>query len=283
MIVASNNNNLQPIIKVGLTPTDNYRITPPKGKTLKIAHISDTHLGLDKRTVYVPNQDGKSKPVTKQVSSFQKFRGLLSTLRALDPDVIIHTGDIVDKKIVNQQGRLKTLQSELPNRTEDRLLLYLRGNHDTYLSDIHIRELFNNWDVLALEDVSPIPLADGQLTIIGRDYRKLPRSLNIESPDSLKYSITVGAFHQTIRGISRSYAAETNLIDLTPDDKPVTKYYDLLLLGHMHTDYLSQKEGCTIIDGGSALGLDTASTVGLLTFSQGASHYQRFPFWIKDT
>lgn len=281
--MTTNGDKLQPLLKVGLTPTDNYRITPPTGKTLKIAHISDTHLGLNERTVYVPNPDGKSKPVTKQASSFQKFRGLFTTLQALDPDVIIHTGDIVDEKITNQRNKLKALQSELPNQTEERLLLYLRGNHDTYLSDTHIRELFNNWDVLAIEDVSPISLADGQLTVVGRDHRKHPKSLNMVSPDNLSNSITIGAFHQTIRGISRSYAANTNLIDLTPDDKPVTEYYDLLLLGHMHTNYFKQKEGCTILDGGSALGLDTASTVGLLTFSQGASHYRRFPLWIKDS
>lgn len=280
----SDGGTFQPLAKVGLTPTDDYRITPPTDKTLKIAHISDTHLGLKEREVYVPHIDGKSK-VTKQVSSFKKFRGLLTTLQAIDPDVIIHTGDVVDKKILNHQDRLKTLESRLSNLPEERLLLYLRGNHDTHLSDIRIRQLFDNWDVLALEDVSPVSLADDQLTVVGRDhqYNPAPRKFNTDTLDDREDSVIIGAFHQSIHQISRSYAANTDLADLTPAGKSVTGYYDLLLFGHMHTDYLEQKEGCTIVDGGSALGLDTASTVGLLTFSEAASHYQRFPFWVEDS
>jgi DNA repair exonuclease SbcCD nuclease subunit len=277
--------NLQPVTKVGLTPTEDYRITPPSGKILRIAHISDTHLGLKQRKVYVPHADGKSRPVTKQASSFQKSRGLLTTIQALDPDVVIHTGDVVDQKILDHQDRFEALESGLPNLPEERLLLYLRGNHDTFLSDVHLRQLFDGWDVLALEDVSPVPLAGGQLTVVGRDYQEhpSPSTFSMDIVDNAEDSVIVGAFHQAIRQISRSYTADTDLTDLTPGDKSVAKYYDLLLFGHMHTDHLEQKKGCTIIDGGSALGLDTASTVGLLTFSEGASHYQRFPLWIEDS
>jgi|AntRauTorcE11898_2_1112593.scaffolds.fasta_scaffold28482_1 DNA repair exonuclease SbcCD nuclease subunit len=280
----SDDDSLQPLAKFGLTPTADYRITPPTGKTLKIAHISDTHLGLKTREVYVPDRDGKSRPATKQASSFQKFRGLLTTLQALDPDVIIHTGDVIDQEIVDQQARFNTFKSQFPNLTEERLFLYLRGNHDTHLSDVRIRQLFNGWDVLPLEDISPVSLADGQLTVVGRDYqnRPTPEAFDIDPLDNAEDSIIIGAFHQTIRRISRSYTADTNLTDLTPADKSITEYYNILLFGHMHTNYLKREEGCTILDGGSALGLDTASTMGLLTFSNGASHYQRFPLWVED-
>jgi DNA repair exonuclease SbcCD nuclease subunit len=282
--MSSDGSNLQPLTKVGLIPKEDYRLTPPTGLTLKIAHISDTHLGLKERKVYVPQPNKKSKRVTKQTSSFQKFQGLFTTVQALDPDIIIHTGDIVDKKILNHPDRLKTLESQLTNLPEERLLLYLRGNHDTYLSDVQIRQLFKNWDVLALEDVSPVSLADGQLTVVGRDYQEhpTPEAFDVDSLDDAEDSVIIGAFHQTIRQISRSFTANTELTDLTPADKSVAEYYDLLTFGHMHTDYFEQKEGCTIIDGGSALGLDTASTVGLLTFSEGASHYQQFPLWVEN-
>lgn len=283
--MSSDGSNLQPLTKVGLTPKEDYRLTPPTGLSLKIAHISDTHLGLKERKVYVPHTDKKSRPVTKQTSSFQKFQGLFTTVQALDPDIIIHTGDIVDKKILNHQDRLKTLESQLTNLSGERLLLYLRGNHDTYLSDVQIRQLFKNWDVLALEDVSPVSLADGQLTVVGRDFQEhpTPEAFDVDSIDDSEDSVIIGAFHQTIRQISRSFTANTDLTDLTPTGKSVAEYYDLLLFGHMHTDYLQQREACTIIDGGSALGLDTASTVGLLTFSEGASHYQQFPLWVEDS
>jgi predicted phosphodiesterase len=234
--------------------------------------------------VYVPNIDGKSRPVKKQISSFQKFRGLLTTIQTLDPDVIIHTGDIVDQDITEHKDRVRTLKSRLPDLTQKRLLLYLRGNHDTALSDFHIRELFDDWDILALEDASPVHLAEGQITVVGRDHCKYPTQgvLGMNDLDNESDSIVIGAFHQTIHQISRSYAADTKLTDLTPAGIPATRYYDLLLFGHMHTDYLEQDEkGCTIIDGGSALGLDIASTVGLLTFSEAAAHYQRFPLWVE--
>lgn len=282
--MVSDDGNLQPLVKVGLTPTVDYRITPPTGKTLKIAHISDTHLGLKTREVYIPDRDYKSRPTTKEVSSFQKFRGLLTTLQALDPDVIIHTGDVVDQEIINQQDRFNTFKSQLPNLTKQRLFVYLRGNHDTHLSDIRIRQLFNGWDVLSLEKVSPFPLADGQLTIVGRDYqnRITPETFDVDPLDNAGESIIVGAFHQTIRRISRSYTADADLNDLAPAHKSFAQYYDILLFGHMHTNYINQVEGCTILDGGSTLGLGTASTVGLLTFSDGASHYQRFPLWVES-
>jgi predicted phosphodiesterase len=234
--------------------------------------------------VYVPQGDGKSRAETEQVYSFQKFRGLLTAIQALDPSVIIHTGDVVDKGIANNREQLRMFRSQMPELQKERLFLYLRGNHDTILSDGRIRRLFPDWDVLAIDDASPVRLADGQLGVVGRDYQHVPtpEAFDVGSPDDAKESVTIGAFHQTVRQISRSYTADTDLADLTPGDTPAAEYYDLLLFGHMHTNHLDQKEGCTVIDGGSASGLDTNPTVGLLTFSEGAAHYQRFPLWVKE-
>lgn len=266
--------DLEPLVTVQLVPEDNYRITPPNGETLKIAHISDTHFGLKEREVYVQGRK-KSRPVTKQVSAFQNFRELLSTIQALDPDVIIHTGDVIDKEILNCQDQIK---SQLPTPSEERLFLYVRGNHDTHAGEEHIHQLFTGWDVYPLADVSPISLADGQLILLGRDYQDNPtqEAFDMDSLDIAEESLVVGSFHQAVRQISQSYDADTDLMDLVPDGESVVEYYDLLLFGHMHTDHLDLNREYAIIDGGSASGLNTTSEVGLLIFSTGTSKYERF-------
>lgn len=274
---------LPSLIKVPLTPRDNYRVSPNSGRTLKIAHISDTHLGLRERTVYVPTHPESSEPVKTRVSSFEKFRGLLKTLQKLDPDVIIHTGDITDQKLDDNYSRYKEFKSKLPGLSSDGLLLYTRGNHDQLLSRTDLCELFSGWEVLSLEENGPVPLVNKQIIVYGTDYRKdLSSEPSIRpSTRNTDGSVRIGVFHQSIRRISRSYDANTKLNELPPSSKNTSSFYDLLLLGHMHTNTVQQEGECLLIDGGSTLGLNTPSTVGLLTFSEAGSHYQRFPLWLE--
>jgi len=275
---------LSPIFKMPLTPKNQYRITPPSGHTLKIAHISDTHLGLNERTVYVPDGHGKSEPVKKEVNSFKKFLGLIQTIQALDPDIIIHTGDIMDKELFGDLERYQNFKSNLLNLRKDRLFLYLRGNHDKKFGGKYIRDLLHKWDVLSIEDAAPISIANNQIMLYGTDYQNVKSTghFNVDQIDIPPEVISIGAFHQSIQNISRSFNANVDLSDLSPPDKITPEYYDLVLLGHMHTSHIDRTESCAVIDGGSAFGLDTASTVGLLTFSKGASHYQKFPLWLNE-
>lgn len=271
------------LINVALTPRDNYRVSPPSDQTLKIAHISDTHLGLKERTVYVSNRPESTEPVTKQVSSFEKFRGLLTTLQTLDPDIILHTGDIANEQLWDDRSRYEEFKSSIPTFSNQGLLFYVRGNHDRFLTRTDLSELFGGFDVLPLEDSGPIPIADGQILLCGLDHRN---SLTNESalnevPQNSDESIIIGAFHQSIKGFSRSYDANVDLNDLAPSSEDVGTFYDLLLFGHMHTNTIQQIRECLLIDGGSTLGLNTPSTVGMLTFSEAGSHYQRFPLWME--
>lgn len=275
---------LSPLTKVPLTPRDRYRVTPHSGPTLKIAHISDTHLGLRERTVYVPAGPDRSEPIEKQVTSFVKFRGLLTTLQTLDPDVIIHTGDVADRELWEERRKYEAFKESLPDLLERGLLLYVEGNHDQFSSRRDLSELFSGWDVLSLEESGPVPLADDQILVCGMDHRKggPDKSVPTGLPQNPDGSIVIGAFHQSIRRISRSYDANADLDDLSPTSESASSYYDILLLGHMHTNTVQQVDECMLIDGGSTLGLNIPSTVGMLTFSEAGSHYQRFPLWVED-
>lgn len=272
----------EPLVKVGLTPRDNYRVQPPSGTTIKIAHISDTHLGLSRRTVYVPSHNGTA-PVKRSVASFQAFGGIVRTIEALDPDLIIHTGDVLDFEIRNKRQQYEQLLTSLPELSPRRLFLYIRGNHDTLDTGVHVGGLFDDWNVLSLEDSGPVPLADGQLLVHGLDYRAEPTDTRFDCGDVDEETILIGAFHQSMRQISRSYRANVDLNDLSPSSDPPMSYYDILLFGHMHTDYLEQHGECLVLDGGSALGLETVPTVGLFTFSSAGTHYQKFPLWLAPS
>ena len=281
--MAPPNHTLSPLVKVPLTPRDNYRVTPPSGQTLKIAHVSDTHLGLKERTVYVPTRPESSEPITKQISSFEKFRGLLTTLQTLNPDVIIHTGDIADRQLWEDRPQYEEFKASLPDATNQGILFYVRGNHDHYLSNSDLSELFTGFDPLPLDGSGLVPLADTQIMLYGMDYRDNLGSKSI--PDKIiqrdNEAILIGVFHQSIKRISRSYSANVSLTDLLPSSNEFGSVYDLLLLGHMHTNTVQQIGECLLIDGGSTLGLNVPSTVGMITFSEAGSHYQRFPLWIE--
>lgn len=278
----TSDSSLSPLTKVGLTPRDQYRVTPPNGRTLKIAHITDTHLGLREKNVYIPTGIG-TKQVRKSVSSFAKFQGLITTLQTLEPDVIIHTGDLIDNRLQHNWDQFRELQSNLSYFNNKPLFLYIRGNHDRSLNRVELNNLFRGCEILPLEKSSPVTLANSQFSIYGRDYRENPNKEKLQINSSKNTdSIMVGVFHQSVRRISSSYDAEISLEDLSPDGESTTEYYDLLLFGHMHTNSLSKAEECMLIDGGSTLGLDAGSSIGLLTFSEAGSHYQRFPLWVED-
>lgn len=282
--MSASDTRLSPLVKIPLTPIDNYRVNPPLGKTLNIAHITDTHLGLRERTVYVATKPEKSEPIKRQVSSFEKFRRLLNTLQILDPDVIIHTGDITDRRLWKDQRRYEEFKLSLPGHLKKTLFLYIRGNHDRSLEREDLCKLFPGWDILSLEDSGSVPLADGQIHICGKDYQDInsARAFSTDPSQAPESSIRIGAFHQSIRRVSSSYDANIDLTDLTPENEAVGSYYDLLLLGHMHTEAVQQIGDCMLIDGGSTLGLNVPSTIGVFTFSKAGSHYQRFPLGIED-
>lgn len=271
---------LSPLTKVPLTPKKSYRVTPPNENTIRIAHITDTHLGLRERVVYEQIGAEGSKPVKVRVPSFEKFRRLLKTLQALNPDVIIHTGDIADRELWYDRQRYEEFKSTLPDLSGPKLLLFIRGNHDDSLTRGDLCELFDGLDTLSIEDDGPIPLVDGQIIVDGRDYQEevSADSFLTDLTTQSDNTIRIGAFHQSFRQVSRSFDANVDLADLAPPHEPIHTYYDLLLFGHMHKESVQQIGDCLLVSGGPPLGVDVQSSVGLFTFSTATSHYQRFPF-----
>jgi DNA repair exonuclease SbcCD nuclease subunit len=265
-----------PEFKIGLNPKDSYRIKPPSGSTIKIAHITDTHLGLTEKTEYTTYKK-ELRPESRRVPSFENFRRTIDLLQQLNPDVIIHTGDIIDNSLINIEEKYENLKEALPNQLDWCLFLYIHGNHDNTLRRQKLCRLLPGWDILPLDGNSPIPLVDGQIEIIGKDYQNVdsPGNFSINTHQTSEDAIKIGAFHQSIRHISDSYDANVHINHLAPDDGTDSSYYDLLLLGHMHIKKVRPITECMLI-ADSTLGLNAAPTIGLLTFSNAASHYQRY-------
>lgn len=265
-----------PEFKMGLNPKDNYRVKPPNGSTIKIAHITDTHLGLTKKAKYTSCRK-ESRLESRRVPSFKNFQRSIELLQYLDPDVIVHTGDIIDNTLINSERKYKDLKKSLPDQLKQALFLYIHGNHDNTLRRQQLCRLLPGWDILPLDGNSPVSLVDGQIEIIGKDYQNVNSSdgFSINTYQISEDAIKIGAFHQSIRHISDSYNANVHINHLGPDDGTDSSYYDLLLLGHMHTKEVRQITECTLIVD-STLGLTAPPTIGLLTFSNAASHYQRY-------
>ncbi|MDB9235448.1 metallophosphoesterase family protein [Halorubrum ezzemoulense] len=263
----------EPVMKIGLEPRDHFRVDPPGDKMYKIAHITDTHLGQHKRTVYKSLGGTGSQPVDVQVRSFTRFKKIIELLQFLNPDIVVHSGDIAERGLIDQQNQLRKMYSNIDNSLPEVQFLYIRGNHDCNRSTRLIRELFPEWDFHPINDSEKVNLIDKQMIIVGSDYQEVGNTgdFDFDPPEINTDVITIGAFHQSFRNVSRSYDADVALTSTAPDGQSVNDYYDILLLGHMHSDYFDFDGGCRIVEG--------RWFVDLFTFTTAGSHFQRFPIY----
>ncbi|WP_174811727.1 metallophosphoesterase [Salinadaptatus halalkaliphilus] len=229
--------------------------------------MSDSHLGLQNYTT----QDGEKV----RIPSYKRFIKTIKVIQDLNPDLVIHTGDIFDENPL--------LKTKLYHRTKLKLkeivdsniaFCYIRGNHDPYQSDVILSDLLPQWDHVHLGDRDSYSVCDGKLLLYGIDYRDPSKSTfeDVYPPIKEQDQICLGLFHQSIAAVTRSFDASVSFEDLA--DKDYSKEYDVVALGHVHNRRWIKNENISIFVGGSSSGVDCFPSIGLLTLTSESSHYR---------
>lgn len=128
-------------------------------KDMKIAHISDLHIG------------------SNNAKSLEK---IVDYIKIVKPDVVFITGDLIDEMSVKQED-LKSINTiKVP-------IYFIYGNHEHYMRKGFVDELFKDLNMTILRN----ELVDlGSIQIIGFDDRaNITKELNKVNINSSKFSI----------------------------------------------------------------------------------------------
>lgn len=161
---------------------------------VKIVHVSDFHLGAIHGKNFVER--------------------IVTETNALQPDVVIHTGDLFDGT-----GKI----SEETLREFDRLtapVFFIKGNHDKFLAAEHVDNMLRKTSFHVLHNEKLI--YNDSLQIIGLDY------LGRRPQDGMK---------PVLQTLAPDNGYFTILLSHVPMDFPHTDGHpiDLLLAGHTHS------------------------------------------------
>jgi uncharacterized protein len=193
----------------------------------KIIQLSDVHLG--------------------GVYSLGFFSKQVATVNALKPDLIVITGDLFD----GTENELETFGPELAKLKATNGVIFIPGNHDSYLG---------------LEKIEPI-LATAHITIL-RDAAVTISGLEIIGLDI--HQLTQEDTNLSITNLS-SYAGQARLLlKHVPKDISWAKYLniDLQLSGHSHNGQMFPLSGLTyLIYGKYQYGLHTDGNYNIYTSS----------------
>lgn len=179
-----------------------YEKLPEEFHGLKIIHFSDLHYGM--------------------TIDIKKLDQIVEKINNTNPDIIVFTGDLVDRYTTLSKDEIKQISEKL-NKLEAKLGKYIvQGNHDKkYLNDIISNTDFmlldNNYDLIYNEGYTPILITGIGSSILNNvDIDKAYSYFN--KSDSNKEIFTISLMHE-------------------PDniDKILEKYnVDLVLSGHSH-------------------------------------------------
>ncbi len=122
---------------------------PPEVSTLRVVQISDVHVGLIVRK--------------------KRLEKILDAIRALEPDMLVSTGDLVDGQINGLPGLAELLQEVTPRYGK----FAITGNHEFYAGlDQALRFTENSgFKVLRGEAVSGVINIAGVDDLRGRDFK----------------------------------------------------------------------------------------------------------------
>lgn len=96
---------------------------------IRVAHLSDTH--IERRQYPVTAASGRNQ---REQDTLRAFVQVLDDIKAYDPPLVIHSGDVADKPLVSYRGQLQVQMAfdGLTRRADGspRLVVVISGNHD---------------------------------------------------------------------------------------------------------------------------------------------------------
>lgn len=174
---------------------------PKSFSGLKIAHFSDVHYG--------------------RTTNFEDFKKLINEINLTKPDIIIFTGDFIDKDINESKDEITKIKDELSKLESTYGKYYVSGNHDIKLKNYN--EIFDFAGFINLDDKYDIIYSknNDSILITGISYNS-----------DLKY------LEELYKQNLPSY--KINIMH-TPDTyNDIKKYnYNLVLAGHSHNGQIN--------------------------------------------
>lgn len=169
---------------------------PQSFNGFKIAHFSDFHYG--------------------RTTNIDVLKHLVKEINLLKPDIVVFTGDFIDKDIKVTDDETTNIINTLSNINSTYGNYYITGNHDIKFN--RYDEMFNNANFSSLDDKFEIILSkkNESILISGTDYKS-----NMEYLDTMQEN-EIPNFKINIMHIPDRY------------DEISTYNYDLVLAGHSH-------------------------------------------------
>jgi len=166
-------------------------------ESFRIVQITDVHLGLISNEAWV--------------------KDLVQTIKDLQPDVVVSTGDLVDMQL-DHIGRFADMLRELTPRFGK---FAVRGNHEVYAGLYRDVSFFERAGFKMLSNEG-IKIAD-EMTIVGVDDPAVSQRLNIKLPDE---ESILGRFSQEefVLFLKHQPVVEASSIP----------FFDVQLSGHSH-------------------------------------------------
>lgn len=200
---------------------------------MKIVHVSDSHLGFSAYS--------KSDPDTginqREVDFYSAFAQAIDRAIALDPDVVIHSGDLFDKAQPHNRAIAFALRQMIRLSESGIHTVVISGNHSTP----RLRETGSIFGIFEhLSGVHPVykpgiaQVVVGDLTVHAMPHSTEPQMSAIlkevkASPDT---RFNVFALHAGIEG-ANAYRMD-DLNEQSIDMKDIPGDLDYVALGHFH-------------------------------------------------
>jgi DNA repair exonuclease SbcCD nuclease subunit len=226
---------------------------------MKIVHFSDTHLGYHK----YQKLDSRTGLNQREQDVYDAFEFVISKIIQLQPDLVIHAGDLFDSFhpsnrtlsfCLEQLGRLKTEVGDFEGQSATHRLtgipiVIISGNHSwpkqrikgsvfSILSQFPgVYAVYNEtYQILRFNGISvhAIPHCASQ--------ERLEAELGKVTPDpNADYNVAI--IHASIPHIAINFYVEPSQISVNPD-KLLELEMDYIALGHSHCAKVVQQNAC---------------------------------------
>ena len=199
---------------------------------MKIAHLSDLHLGI--RQYQRQTQTGINQ---READVANAFRKAVDGIIGVKPDIVLIGGDIFHAVRPGNTAILHafTQFSRLVEALPDAIIVMVEGNHDKPRTREagNIIRLFRTLGITVVDsEAKRLSFRDGEVSILTVPALVYPRPA-LDPDPSARYNILL--IHELLEGVSKRYGSLAERTDRTLTIKELNlDKWDYVALGHYH-------------------------------------------------
>jgi DNA repair protein SbcD/Mre11 len=198
---------------------------------MKIAHLSDTHLGY-----YAYGKTANGRLNQREVDVCSTFTKCLTAIEARDPDIVVHSGDFFDKVRPSNFSLIAAYKSlsKFQAKRMGKPFVIIGGNHDTPQSaeSINILQLFEDIEGVYVEAGSAKTIEVGDASVLCLPHKSLAARENVSWAPPVRAKNTILMLHG-LADVTKIEGFQFELAEARQDD------WTYVALGdwHVHTPY----------------------------------------------